>query len=137
MVIVATTLETETSSSIISFPSAVSGTIYFADRNTATSENVIRSYTPSTLDDNVASGVVITTMLAMSPVFNKTQVAMIIESPTNIYGDLYTYNPTTKVWTNRGTPDTLEMSYSPSYPVISSIPSLNSNNIFVYGTLVE
>lgn len=122
---VAITLNTVDTTAEIEFPSAISGTIYFADTifDVPSDANigVIRSYNPSDgVNNDVTSGLTMDWVRAANPVFNGTQLAAIL------YDDeLWIYNPVGGTWTGCGTPGGRE---------IESVylPSLNSNNIFVY-----
>lgn len=103
--------------------SVISGTVYFYD--TVGAVNVVRSHYPGTTNDDVASGVVINVMRMMYPIFNGTQIAMVIDDATT-ERVMYVYTPATGAWTNNGqVTDDITLS--------RKIVSMSSNTIFMCG----
>jgi hypothetical protein len=124
MAVVATTLYG--ADGRILFPSGISGTIFFADEDLANSGAVIRSYVPTTLNNDAISGLVLTHMYGMCPVFSGTQLAILAQDSSSS-NNIYLYDPSTNTLKTRTIP------FTTPFPYIGSI-SGNTTDLFVCDT---
>jgi hypothetical protein len=110
----------------ICFPSGISGTIYFADENIASSGAIIRSFTPGTLVDDVLTD--LTHVYGMNPIFDGKQLAVIASDVSGVK-NLYTYEPVTDALTTTAVDNAV---ISTPFPYTCSI-SGNTQYVFACG----